>query len=128
MIKNKKILLVEDDDRNVFALKAVLSSYQPKIVVARDGVECLEILKSDHEFDIILMDMMMPIKDGYQTIKAIRKDKNLKCIPIIAITAQAMKGDREKCLEAGADDYATKPINIDELLFKMTGLIKKSTK
>lgn len=111
----KKVLIIDDDSRNVFALSAVLRSRGYKYVAATLPEEGLAILKNDHEIGIVLMDMMMPEMDGYSLIPAIRQTIT-EHLPVIAVTAQAMSGDREKCLAAGADDYLAKPIDVDKLL------------
>ena len=116
MNTNKKILIIDDDERNIFALKAVLSSRKYECLSATEGMEALHILKSNNEIKIALVDMMMPGIDGYELIDMIRKDKMLKPVKLVAVTAQAMPGDKEKCLEAGADEYISKPINVDTLL------------
>lgn len=116
-------MLVDDDERNIFALSAVLKPHKPIIVEATDGIDCLEKLKTLKKVDIVLLDMMMPNMDGYQTLKEIRKNKKTKEIPVISITAQAMRGDREKCLESGANDYCSKPIDIEILLKKIIRLL-----
>jgi two-component system, chemotaxis family, sensor kinase CheA len=115
-----KVLIVDDDDRNIFALSVVLKTYNIiQICVAKNGVECLELLKKTSEINLVLLDMMMPIMDGYETLKKIRSSPQLKHIPVIALTAQAMRGDKEKCIDAGANDYITKPINVTELFSKI---------
>ncbi len=116
-----KILIVDDDNRNIFALTAVLKARKYRCISAMSGEEGLELLKKDKEIGIVLMDMMMPGMDGYQTIAEMSADEELKTVPVIAVTAQAMMGDRERCLEAGATGYVSKPINIDML----TALITK---
>lgn len=116
VLNNRKILLVDDDMRNVFALSSVLEERGLDITVARDGIECLEKLKENDGFDAILMDIMMPRMDGYETMKEIRKDIQYRKLPIIALTAKAMKGDRSKCIEAGASDYLAKPVDSDKLI------------
>lgn len=116
VLDGSKILLVDDDMRNVFALTSVLEERGINIVVARDGVECLEKLEVEEGVDAILMDIMMPRMDGYETMKEIRKNNKFKQLPIIALTAKAMKGDRSKCIDAGASDYLAKPVNPDKLL------------
>lgn len=85
------------------------------ILVAKDGIECLDILQDNTEIDIVLMDIMMPNMDGYEAMYRIRNDLQLKELPVIALTAKAMKNDRDKCLEAGASDYISKPLNLDQL-------------
>ena len=115
---NKKIIIVDDDDRNIFALNAVLKSRGFTCIAASGAKEGLDILQKNKDVGIALIDMMMPGMDGYQMIAAIRKQPELQKIPLIAVTAQAMLGDREKCLEMGADNYIAKPINVD-ILFKI---------
>ncbi|WBW96765.1 response regulator [Oceanirhabdus sp. W0125-5] len=116
LLVGKKILLVDDDERNVFALLHLLEQHGIEILTAMDGNECIEILKDNETIDLILMDIMMPNKDGYEAIKEIRNIDERKEIPIIALTAKAMKGDRKKCITAGANDYLTKPIDVEKLL------------
>jgi len=115
----KKVLLVDDDMRNVFALSNALEIQQVVVIPAADGKECLKILKTDPEIDLVLMDIMMPEMDGYEAIKNIREGLKLTRIPIIALTAKAMTGDREKCITAGASDYITKPVDVQKLLSLM---------
>ncbi|RKP45844.1 response regulator [Cohnella endophytica] len=116
---NKRILLVDDDVRNVFALTSVLEHRNMKVVNAENGVEALNKLEEDSEFDLILMDIMMPEMDGYEAITRIRQHPEWSRLPIIALTAKAMKDDRNKCIEAGASDYITKPVNTEQLLSLM---------
>jgi len=116
-----KILIIDDDNRNIFALTAVLKAKKYSCVSATSGEQGLEILKADKEIGVVLMDMMMPGMDGYQAMSVMNKDLELKHVPVIAVTAQAMLGDRERCLEAGAIGYVSKPINVDQL----TDLITK---
>jgi CheY-like chemotaxis protein/HAMP domain-containing protein len=116
ILSNKKVLLVDDDMRNVFALSSVLEDKGMDIIIARDGVESLDKLKENPAIDIVLMDIMMPKMDGYEAMQKIRKQKIHGKLPIIALTAKAMKGDRSKCIEAGASDYLAKPIDTDKLL------------
>jgi HAMP domain-containing protein/CheY-like chemotaxis protein/signal transduction histidine kinase len=113
---NCTVLLVDDDARNIFALSSVLERRGMRVLTATTGTEAIEIVTSTPELAIVLMDIMMPQMDGYQTIEAIRQRPNLRRLPIIALTAKAMKGDREKCLEAGASDYLAKPVNTEQLL------------
>ncbi|MGN8844510.1 response regulator [Niallia sp. HCP3S3_B10] len=115
-LEGKQILLVDDDVRNVYALSSVLEMHGMKILFAENGREALEMLDKKEEIDLVLMDIMMPEIDGYEAIRRIRLDDKLKEIPVIALTAKAMKEDREKCLKAGASDYITKPIQSDQLL------------
>jgi two-component system cell cycle response regulator DivK len=116
MLKSiKKVLIIDDDSRNIFALTAVLRARGFQCISASGAREGIDLLIKDPELGIVLMDMMMPDMDGYEAINAIRNDEKLAEIPIIAVTAQAMMGDREKTLNAGADDYVSKPIDVDLL-------------
>ncbi|MDN4493223.1 ATP-binding protein [Ureibacillus aquaedulcis] len=115
IFEGKNILIVDDDNRNIFALKTALEHNGINILVAKHGLECIEIMKSNHDIDLVLMDIMMPVMDGYETMTRIRKDLQMTEIPIIAITAKAMKTDRDKCIDAGASDYISKPINLEQL-------------
>ncbi|MNS89184.1 Polar-differentiation response regulator DivK [compost metagenome] len=116
MIKYKKVLVVDDDVRNIFALMTILERHNMKVIPAENGQEAIRILEETPDIEIVLMDIMMPVMDGYETTRAIRKKEEFKDLPIIALTAKAMKGDREECLEAGASDYITKPVNSAQLL------------
>jgi len=116
-----KVLIIDDDNRNIFALTAVLKAKGYKCLSAIGGEEGIELLKRDKEVAVVLMDMMMPGMDGYQAIAEMNNIPELKNIPVIAVTAQAMVGDRERCINAGAVGYVSKPINVDEL----TGLLKR---
>ncbi|WP_373232612.1 response regulator [Cohnella sp.] len=117
--ENKKILLVDDDVRNVFALSSVLEHRQMTVIFAENGKEALSKLAEESDIDLVLMDIMMPEMDGYEAMIRIRDNADWKNLPIIALTAKAMKDDRSKCIEAGASDYITKPINTDQLLSLM---------
>ena len=119
LFKGKKMLLVEDDGRNVLALVTALERKGIKVQVAENGQRAIEILQERSDFDLIFMDIMMPVMGGYEAMKAIRNDLGMHCIPIIALTAKAMKGERDKCMEAGASDYIMKPLNIDQLFSLM---------
>jgi CheY-like chemotaxis protein len=112
----KTALLVDDDARNIFALSSVLERRGMKVLTATTGNEAVALVESNPEIAIVLMDIMMPQMDGYQTIGVIRQNPSFARLPIIALTAKAMKGDREKCLEAGASDYLAKPVNTEQLL------------
>jgi HAMP domain-containing protein/CheY-like chemotaxis protein len=112
----RTVLLVDDDARNIFALSSVLERRGMNVLTATTGSEAIELVHSNKQVAIILMDIMMPEMDGYQTIAQIRADGGFRRLPIIALTAKAMKGDREKCLEAGASDYLAKPVNTEQLL------------
>ncbi len=117
----KKVLIVDDDIRNIFALTSVLERYHVNIVSAETGREAIRILQEQQDFDAVLMDIMMPEMDGLDTMKAIRKLPKFKTLPIIAVTAKAMKGDREKCIEAGAWDYLSKPVDTEQMLAVLRG-------
>ncbi|MGC5776113.1 response regulator [Paenibacillus pabuli] len=119
LFEGKKILLVDDDIRNVFALSSVLEGYRMDVTFAENGREALEILDKNPEIDLVLMDMMMPEMDGYEAMTRIRQIPKFEKLPIIALTAKAMKDDRGKCIEAGASDYVKKPIQTDQLLSLM---------
>lgn len=116
---NKTALVVDDDMRNVFALTAVLESNKMQVLTASDGKEALAQLKKFPDTDIVLMDIMMPEMDGYEAMQRIRKDLKMTELPIIALTAKAMAGDRDKCITAGASDYITKPVDMQKLLSLM---------
>ncbi|MDR6461999.1 response regulator [Chryseobacterium sediminis] len=113
---NKKVLIVDDDPRNIFALKLTLKARGYAVESCTMAQEALEILKSNPKFSVVLMDMMMPGIDGYEAVRMIRDTPEIKHVPVIAVTAQAMPEDRQKCLEAGADDYVSKPIDVDLLI------------
>ena len=112
----KTVLLVDDDARNIFALSSALERRGMRVLTATTGMEAIDLVHSTPELAIVLMDIMMPEMDGYQTIAHIREEPEYRRLPIIALTAKAMKGDREKCLEAGASDYLAKPVNTEQLL------------
>ncbi len=112
----QKVLLVDDDARNIFALSSVLERRGMEVLTATTGSEAIELLESHRRRRDLLMDIMMPEMDGYQTMEVIRANPAFRRLPIIALTAKAMKGDREKCLEAGASDYLAKPVNTEQLL------------
>jgi len=119
VLTNKKVLVVDDDVRNLFALTTAFERYKINTITAESGQEAMEILEEHQDIDIVLMDIMMPEMDGYETTEKIRREHKNTSLPIIAVTAKAMKGDREKCIEAGASDYITKPVKIDQLLSLM---------
>ena len=116
MNEKKEILIIDDDSKNIFALSAVLKARKYSCLSALSAKEGLALMDQNPNIGAVLMDMMMPEMDGYEAIVRMKADENLKNIPVIAVTAQAMTGDREKCLEAGADGYISKPVNVDELL------------
>lgn len=119
----KEILIIDDDYKNYFALSAVLKSKKYQCVTAQSAQEGFEILSVNKNIAVVLMDMMMPEMDGYQAIKKIKADPGMKDIYVIAVTAQAMTGDREKCMEAGADGYISKPVNVTELIKELNKVI-----
>ena len=119
LFANRKVLLVDDDMRNVFALSNALQEKGMRVIVAEDGGKALEALEREPEMDMILMDIMMPEMDGYEATRRIRRQPQFKKLPIIALTAKAMKEDRQKCIEAGANDYLAKPIDLERLLSMM---------
>ncbi|TCC95476.1 response regulator [Pedobacter hiemivivus] len=116
VLKDKTILITDDDMRNIFALSSALQAYDLKIVIANNGREAIEKLDESNQIDLVLMDIMMPEMDGYEAMKIIRSKKDFAKLPIIALTAKAMKNDKEKCIEAGANDYISKPVDMDKLL------------
>ena len=116
VLSNKTVLVVDDDVRNIYSITKSLEVLKMKVITAIDGNEALKALSEHPEVDIVLLDMMMPNLDGYETAKRIREDNKLQHLPVIAVTAKAMTGDREKCINAGASDYITKPVDIDQLL------------
>src|SRR3954462_5699828 len=121
VLERKRALLVDDDMRNIFALATVLDEEGMQVVSANNGREAIEIVKRDTDIDIVLMDIMMPEMDGITTIKEIRKLERGTDLPIIAVTAKAMKGDREKCIAAGAWDYLSKPVDRVPMLSVLRG-------
>ncbi len=123
MNTEKEILIIDDDSRNIFALTAVLKAKKYQCLSALSAVKGLELLEENKNIGAVLMDMMMPEMDGYEAIGKMKSDTALQHIPVIAITAQAMTGDREKCMEAGADGYISKPVNVEELLVLLNKLI-----
>lgn len=115
-LKDKTILITDDDMRNIFALSSALQAYDIKIIIANNGIEALTKIEENPQIDLVLMDIMMPEMDGYEAMRRIRNQKQWANLPIIALTAKAMKNDREKCIEAGANDYISKPVDVDKLL------------
>ncbi len=116
ILKNKTVLIADDDVRNIFSLTKALEGHGMKILPAMDGKEALDILNKNPDIDVVLMDMMMPEMDGYETIMEIRSNAQFRNLPILAVTSKAMMGDREKCITAGASDYISKPVDIDQLI------------
>jgi len=115
-MEKKKVLIIDDDARNIFALSATLRAKSFECLSAPGAREALNLLHTDKHVDIVLIDMMMPDMDGYEAIPLIKDIAHRKAVPVISVTAQAMVGDREKCLAAGADGYISKPIDVDKLL------------
>ena len=116
ILNGKKVLVVDDDVRNIYSLTKALESLKMNVITAIDGKEALTVLEQNADTDVVLLDMMMPNMDGYETATRIRKKAEYRNLPVIAVTAKAMTGDREKCINAGASDYITKPVDIDQLL------------
>ena len=112
----RTVLLVDDDARNIFALSSVLERRGMEVLTATTGTEAISLIEARPDIAIVLMDIMMPGMDGYETMQVIRANPAFRRLPIVALTAKAMKGDREKCLEAGASDYLAKPVNTEQLL------------
>jgi CheY-like chemotaxis protein len=118
-LAGKKVLVVDDDVRNIFALTGLLERHSMQVLSASNGREAINLLEQTPDVALVLMDIMMPEMDGYETMQVIRGNVRHKLLPMIALTAKAMKGDREKCLEAGASDYIAKPVNSDQLVSLM---------
>ncbi len=116
ILKDKTVLIADDDVRNIFSLTKALEQLKMKVISATDGKEALNILEENPQTDIVLMDMMMPEMDGYESIARIRQNPRFKNLPVLAVTAKAMTGDREKCIRAGASDYISKPVDVDQLI------------
>jgi CheY-like chemotaxis protein len=116
LLEGREVLLVDDDARNIFALTSVLENHDMRVTFAQDGRAAMDQLEKNPDVDVVLLDVMMPEMDGYQAMRAIRADARWASLPVIAITARALNDDREKCLEAGASDYLSKPVDIDRLL------------
>jgi len=119
ILRGRKILVVDDDARNIFALTSLLENQEMDVISATNGRSAIDLVNKTPDLNMVLMDIMMPEMDGYSTIREIRKVPEFRTIPILALTAKAMKGDREKCLDAGASDYIAKPVNTDHLLSLM---------
>jgi CheY-like chemotaxis protein len=119
ILHGRKVLVVDDDARNIFALTSLLERHGMEVKSATNGRQAIDLIQSTPDLSMVLMDIMMPEMDGYQTMVEIRKDPRYRALPMLALTAKAMKGDREKCLDAGASDYIAKPVNTDQLLSLM---------
>ncbi|MDB5273584.1 MAG: multi-sensor hybrid histidine kinase [Chitinophagaceae bacterium] len=117
-LNNKNVLIVDDDERNTFALGSYLESLNMNVIMAANGEDAIAVLKKK-TIDIILLDMMMPVMDGYETLAILKEEEQLKHIPVIAVTAKAMVGDKERCLKAGAWDYLSKPMDMKMLIDKL---------
>jgi CheY-like chemotaxis protein len=115
-LAGRRVLIVDDDIRNIFSLTGVLEQHQVQVVNAESGREGIERLEAAEDIDMVLMDVMMPDMDGYETMRQIRRIDRFRKLPIIAITAKAMVGDREKCIAAGASEYMSKPVDTDQLV------------
>jgi CheY-like chemotaxis protein len=115
-LRGRKVLVVDDDARNIFALTTILENQDMEVLSATNGRQAIELIKTTPDLSVVLMDIMMPEMDGYETMREIRRDPGFRTLPMLALTAKAMKGDREKCLGAGASDYIAKPVNTEQLL------------
>jgi hypothetical protein len=127
MLKGKTVLIVDDDPRNIFAVSSALEEHGLKVLAAENGKDAIQMLHDVPTINAVLMDIMMPEMNGYQTTKEIRKHTKFKKLPIIALTAKAMIGDREKCLAAGTSDYISKPINMEHLLLVLSEHLNRET-
>jgi CheY-like chemotaxis protein/signal transduction histidine kinase len=116
VLRGKRVLVVDDDARNIFALTSVLENQEMDVLTATNGRQAIDLIERTPDLSVVLMDIMMPEMDGYETMREIRNNPEYRTLPILALTAKAMKGDREKCLQAGASDYIAKPVNTDQLL------------
>jgi CheY-like chemotaxis protein len=116
VLRDKKVLVVDDDARNIFALTSVLENQEMEVLTATNGRQAIDLVNQTPDLSVVLMDIMLPEMDGYETMREIRNNPDFRTLPILALTAKAMKGDREKCLAAGASDYIAKPVNTDQLL------------
>jgi CheY-like chemotaxis protein len=119
VLHGKKVLVVDDDVRNIFALTTLLENQEMEVITATNGRDAIDLIRKSSDLSLVLMDIMMPEMDGYETMREIRSAPAFRNLPILALTAKAMKGDREKCLDAGASDYISKPVNTDQLLSLM---------
>jgi len=115
VLDGKRVLIVDDDIRNIFAMTSVLERFGMNVLSAENGKDAIQTLLQTPDIDVVLMDIMLPTMDGYATIRAIREIEQFQELPIVAVTAKAMKGDREKCIAAGASDYVSKPVDVEQL-------------
>jgi CheY-like chemotaxis protein len=116
VLRGRKVLVIDDDARNIFALTTVLENHEMEVLSATNGRQAIELVNRTPDLGVVLMDIMMPDMDGYETMREIRRNATFRSLPILALTAKAMKGDREQILQAGASDYIAKPVNTDQLL------------
>jgi CheY-like chemotaxis protein len=116
ILSGRKIMIVDDDVRNIFALTSILEGQNMNVIYAENGMAAIDLIQENADVEIVLMDVMMPEIDGYETTRRIRQMDQFRGLPIIALTAKAMKGDREKCIDAGASDYIAKPVDTDQLM------------
>ena len=119
ILNGKSVLLVDDDEGNIYALSNYLELFRINVFTAKNGSEAIDMLRKKGNIHVVLLDMMMPVMDGYQTLALLKHDRLLKKIPVIAVTARAMKGEMEKCLSAGAWDYLSKPIDLKACIDKL---------
>jgi CheY-like chemotaxis protein len=126
-LQGHKVLIIDDDIRNIFSLTSVLEQHKVDVVYAENGRDGIAILKSVPDIDLALIDIMMPEMDGYETMRAIREYDAFKDLPIISVTAKAMKGDRQKCIDAGASDYVSKPVDVELLLSLLRVWLERKT-
>lgn len=125
-LAGRKVLIVDDDIRNIFSLTGVLEQHDICVLHAENGRDGIDLLDDTPGIDMVLMDVMMPDMDGYETMRQIRSRDQFRKLPMIAITAKAMKGDREKCIEAGASDYLSKPVDVDQLVSMMRVWLRRN--
>ena len=123
VVRDKTVLIIDDDSRNTFALSSVLRSKGFRALSAGGMNEAFEKLATNKNIDVILLDMMMPEMDGYEALEVLKSNQEYRSVPVIAVTAQAMAGDREKCLAAGADEYVSKPVDVDFLLERLKHIV-----
>lgn len=120
----KKVLIIDDDNKNIFALSATLKAKGYITIAATNAADGMKLLREQKDIGIVLMDMMMPDMDGYEALRVIRNDTAFRSLPVVAVTAQAMKGDKEKCMDAGANNYISKPVDVDVLLNVLENYVK----